>query len=536
MLRLYISLQLKRTLKYNRKEEKMQKQKILIVDDVPKNLKKAREASKKISRRDYKFVFLSSAFEALSEIINAKEGDIRGVVTDLFFPREDGMSEGYKEYIQLYDSCDQRENPYKLRVQHNRNVLTESPFAAYGAVIALQCFKWGIPVTLVTTMHRHIHNIDEWIRHQRTTGPIGKEDPDWNADATLILSPLIEKKFFSLEDALNNYHPERYIATTWQPDKPWLAAIEMCLKQETRDYRTRIFAEEKARQDKEHQERLEIELELERRENLLSKEVCGFEITDDLRKQLLPYARKGMEFDNREIKIISPEVAFITTEYYGDTPANSKACCWNTIRCFYNNQNKLRKWMLLNQVDNCCAHTIRAFHLRITQIGKVEISTDPKDNERILIEVELINDEGNSRSEIFDFDKTEVFESGRLSDTKQQLIYEATKKRIDEYVHQLRGRLCSAYNIGRSEPKLIQQLIRPDMDVCIFVTREDAGYTNPCYVVYAIRNLCNPNEYWHESEIRKLIFMADDNPIGIENLSPNSAEIIHNSDRKKIEF
>lgn len=252
--------------------------------------------------------------------------------------------------------------------------MTENRFLAYGGVIALKCLSLGIPVILVTAMHDCDH---------------------------IILAPLIDIGFIENKGAATQ---PRIIDTSGYRSKPWRDAVDrclgMCLGWRPPKLEKKL---EEERQQQQIREKLECEkqLELSRRKTLLNKEICGFEITDDLREQLLPYVIEG-----KKVKVCSSEVAFIITNYWGNDAPRSKACHWSTARCFYGSQNELRRWLTLNRTSDRCADTFRANHLEIHQLGEVKISTASNNNEMVVIEVELVNERYGNRWESFTFDKT----------------------------------------------------------------------------------------------------------------------------------
>ncbi len=280
---------------------------ILVIDDLKKNLETAMLASENFvgDKKPIEFIFLNSASTAFREL---DKGGIDGVVTDLFLPREDSLELKFNEYINVFDKCDLRFNPYKMRKAHDRLVLTYSPFAAYGALIALNCFKWEIPIVIITNMHRHIENVDNWIIRGRTCGSVDEGDPARNADATLILAPLIEKRFLNIKDIMKNYHPLHYLGgygVDKCEKKIWIRAIAMCLKQETVDNRPRVRQEELKRIEEKKK------LEQQKKElisSTLTKNSDGIELSDRLLQIVTHLWNAPMKMFDSKIEIIKTSI------------------------------------------------------------------------------------------------------------------------------------------------------------------------------------------------------------------------------------
>lgn len=141
--------------------------KLIIVDDVIENRNAAMEAVKKFP--EHEFMFTSSAHEALGLLTHAD-----GVITDLFFPREDeaGASEQYARYKNLMVQGESlpefedvvygrnyRGDDWKAGNQLKRATRFLDNEASrqlpYGAAVTIAAKQAKKIYVLVTDMHRH---------------------------------------------------------------------------------------------------------------------------------------------------------------------------------------------------------------------------------------------------------------------------------------------------------------------------------------------------------------------------------------------
>jgi len=441
----------------------MKKRKILIVDDTAENLKAAREAVKGFP--DHKFVFLNNATEVLAEI---ETGGISGVVTDLFFPREKGAEKSYEEYVAAYDSSNHSINPYKARVEHNRLILTASPFAAYGGLIALRCFTYEVPIVIVTSIHRHRDNIDAWIMGRVTKERVDDKEPTRIADGTLILAPLIDRGFLSMNNVLENSHPPYYMgghSTDKTIKETWVHAIKMCLSQETEDNRPRLRKEQeqRAQEWEERQKREQTE-----RESAIDKEIGDVKVSDSLRQQLMPYLGKT-------IKIVSPDIAFVVTSRseYG----TSGGCgYWSQLRCLFYGEEELQEWQWR---DRYSASNDKPW-LSVQGLGEIKTCTN---GGSVNVEVELVNRQGNRWTK-FSLDISKA-KAKFLSDSEQSAFSakiveeQANIMKELETLHKKRPALMPDGPGKRSyytEPRLKQSVVRVEIGLAAFVMEEQIDH------------------------------------------------------------
>lgn len=280
--------------------------KIIVVDDTKENLTAARKAAKKFD--GCQFVFLNNATKALEMIRNGKD-TVDGVITDIFFPKEESVERRYhEEYMNIYDSCKHWDNPYKERVWKTRFAMTDV-FRAYGGLITLQCYKLGIPVSIITEMHRHVI----------------RDDSNFNrsVDATSVLSPLIQADFITMKDVINNEHHERYTAGPYvnktEPEF-WEKAINKCLIQNKGNLKklaTKMKELEEERERKRRRKATEpqrIKAYYQKFLSVFSRKKCGFKINNDLKKQLLSYMRPCIKIEDGLME--APYIIIGKTKYY----------------------------------------------------------------------------------------------------------------------------------------------------------------------------------------------------------------------------
>ncbi len=200
--------------------------KLIIVDDTAANLDAAKEAATKFP--EHEFVFTSSAHEALGLLPHAD-----GVITDLFFPSEDGAgtNEQYTRYVAMMgeaeslptfgevvrDYYEGKRFEAKKRLNFARSFLSDgtirealeelvatlkgwgndvshyvkqlenlpAPQLPYGTAIMLAAKQFGKKSVLVTDMHRHAG---------------GYSTPSNSFDAMVLLLPLMAEGILTIKD------------------------------------------------------------------------------------------------------------------------------------------------------------------------------------------------------------------------------------------------------------------------------------------------------------------------------------------------
>lgn len=200
--------------------------KLIIVDDTIENLNAAKEAAGKF--HEHEFVFTSSAHEALGLLTHAD-----GVITDLFFPSEDGASTSvqYARYVAMMEEVESLPTftevvkdyyngerfKAKKRLKFARSFLTDgtirdaledlvatvrgwgddvsryvnrlenlpAPQLPYGTAVMLAAKQFGKKSVMVTDMHRHAG---------------GYSTPSDSFDAMVLLLPLMAEGILTVKE------------------------------------------------------------------------------------------------------------------------------------------------------------------------------------------------------------------------------------------------------------------------------------------------------------------------------------------------
>lgn len=210
--------------------------KILIVDDILKNLEAAKKASLEFPKIE--FVFEQNSQKAF-DILDTNN-DINGVISDLFFPSEEKncyfteeFNNAYKNDLEeIIDSPDINEEEKKKACEK---------FLPLGLGLITEALNRGKAVVLHTDIHRHMMMLTELGKSE-----IG--DTGYLFSGSIILKPLIDKGILSEEEVeTNGKNSLRYFGGCFRntsnplhgydgsPPKynkeRWVEVIKRCLKQ-----------------------------------------------------------------------------------------------------------------------------------------------------------------------------------------------------------------------------------------------------------------------------------------------------------------
>lgn len=393
---------------------------VLIADDNKANINVAKKAARKYP--DHKFVFTTSAANAMKKIKNA---EVDAVITDLFFPRKQlKNSEIYEQYINEYNAGVEdviREIPdgmgrdsYSERVGHNRFILTESSFAAYGGAIALACIEDDFSFVIISEIHRHRLDYGS---------PSEQGLPARVADGVLLLAPLAMRKILTVGDLLNNRHDQHYLGMHYPKNEvdSWTKAIDMVLSQPDRASIKKEKEEEYRSAIVEYSQR---KRRLREEQSVKLLELCGdVVISDALWNQLLRYANRGLKIVNQDIAIMQ--------DSRSEWGSSGGIGYYDQIRIFCGSQSDMREWQWRDRYSVANDR----HDLSIQGIGEVNVSYE---NNQIAVEIELINDRYGNRFTTFTFDQVDsVVDSVTLSDKEQVVFLKAVDAEIERILSDL---------------------------------------------------------------------------------------------------
>lgn len=230
---------------------------------------------------------------------------------------------------------------------------------------------------------------------------------------------------------------------------------------------------------KKEEARKKAEAEAERQQELrkeqndkLAEKFSDVEISDDLRRQIVPHVDKT-------IVVVSKDIA-IVKDSRSEWGSSGGIGYWDQIRVFCGGQSDMHEWQWR---DRYSASQDR-HDLRVNGIGQVEVS---EGDGQITVKVELINKEYGNRSTSFAFDQPKMSVVQTLT-TEEQADFTAL---VEEEVSRIMENLNrsweskpemlasvpthSGYTSYR-RPSIKQKEIRPDIGVAAFVAEEQIDH------------------------------------------------------------
>ena len=220
-------------------------------------------------------------------------------------------------------------------------------------------------------------------------------------------------------------------------------------------------------------------MEISRENVSLDDRLDGITITDDLRNQLVKYAK------NKVLKVVNPNLAVVATER-SEWGSSGGIGYWDQVRVLYGNQEQMQEWNWRHRFDS----DLDKPELVIHDIGKVEVIE--KDG-GVVVEVEITNVRHPSRKATFAFQPL-ISQTTILSAEEQQAftaLFQSEKERvladlIERWTH--KPTMPASYPAGMmmpagtpsyipyQQPFTHQLVLRTDIGVGAFVTEQQIDH------------------------------------------------------------
>lgn len=441
---------------------------ILIADDDKQNIAAAEIASKETEFQQHKFIFTTSASEALDKVIHRCQNnfDTDAVITDFFFlVDKDPSIYRYRDYISAFDhyvesnienlvTGTHQRNDFFSRIMNNRFALLKGPQAGYGGVIALECSERGMPFVLVSDMSG------------------GHAGPSSQIDGISVLSPL----YVLVED----FSKSHYVNGCKKNTETWIEAIRMVLasKKGKSFEQGKLLDQEYARQN---YERRRKEAELEKAEKIRRFSEIAGEI--QLSDSLLAYL---VNLEPEIVHIVDSNLAVAKkprSEYGG-----SGGCgYYDQLHVYFRGQTIMKEFMWR---DRYSAANDRPY-LSINSIDNVGI----QENEDIVNIIVTVSNGYGSRNVSFELENKpvsmSVLTAEQLDEFESRVNQQIDKILIDREPGELRLMVETTVNHNNRRNKktpsifdeaayktssLKQKVINPVCGVAAFVTEEQIGH------------------------------------------------------------
>jgi hypothetical protein len=233
---------------------------------------------------------------------------------------------------------------------------------------------------------------------------------------------------------------------------------------------------------KKEEARKQSEVKAERQRKLrqeqdvkLAERLGGKVVSDELRRQILPYV------DNESLVFVSHDVAAVRDERH-EYGSSGGVGMYDQVRVFCGSQSETQEWQWR---DRYSASNDRR-DLAVHSIGAVKVSK--KDN-RMVVEVELVNRNYGNRTATYTFDPPKAAATRMLSAEEQAAFAARVEKEVSrimadlnrlwECKPQMPNRHSSSMSDGYvpyRQPSIKQREFRPEIGVAAFVTEEQIDH------------------------------------------------------------
>lgn len=215
--------------------------------------------------------------------------------------------------------------------------------------------------------------------------------------------------------------------------------------------------------------------ELTEREVKLNERLGDTAISNELRRQILPYA------DNKSLVIASFNVAAVLTSRseWGSSDGVGK---YDQVRVFCGSQSDLQEWQWR---DRYSASNDKPW-LAVYSIGAVK--TSEKDN-KVIVEVELVNNKYSNRTATYTFDPPKPTIVKTLSVDEQATFTAQVEKEVARIMSELnrlwecKPKMVNLYSMSTADsympyrrPSIKQREFHPEIGVAAFVTEEQIDH------------------------------------------------------------
>ena len=227
----------------------------------------------------------------------------------------------------------------------------------------------------------------------------------------------------------------------------------------------------------------------------LTQRLGNIEISEELRRQILPYA------DKETLVVVNPNVAAVITprSEWGSSGGIGR---YDQVRVFCGSQSAMQEWQYRDRYSESADRPL----LAVDGLGEVKVSE--RDN-KVVVEVELVNNHRGrtTRTATFTFDQSKETVVRVLSAEEQAIFSTKVEQEMArimvefEQQRALKPQMRASYPEGTAfvgapshrsyrPPSIKQTKFRYDIGVAAFVTDEQIGHkeTNPMirYELYVL--------------------------------------------------
>lgn len=233
---------------------------------------------------------------------------------------------------------------------------------------------------------------------------------------------------------------------------------------------------------KESEARAEQQRKLREEQDIkLTERLCGMVISDELRRQILPYA------GNQSLVILGqPNVAAVLTSR-SEHGSSGGIGYYDQVRVFCGSQSDLKEWQWRDRYSASNDKPWLAVH------GIRELRVSEKDN-KMNVEVELVNNQHGNRNVTYTFDPPKATAVKTLSVDEQatftaQLekemarimaefdrLWERKPKMVATYAAGVVMPMGTPTYVSYHRPSVKQRVFRPEIGVAAFVTEEQIDH------------------------------------------------------------
>jgi hypothetical protein len=239
------------------------------------------------------------------------------------------------------------------------------------------------------------------------------------------------------------------------------------------------------RKQEEARKKAEAEAEQQRKrreeqETKLAERLGDIVISDELRRQILPYA------DNKSLVIASSNVAVVLTSRseWGSSGGIGK---FDQVHVFCGSQADMKEWQWR---DRYSASNDKPW-LRVDAIGAVEVS---EKDDKVEVKVELVNKQYGNRTVTYTFDPPKPTAVRTLSMEEQATFIAQVEKEVARVMAELnrlwecKPQMVASYPAGMTmpmgtptyvpyrQPSIKQREFHPEIGVAAFVTEEQIDH------------------------------------------------------------
>ena len=213
----------------------------------------------------------------------------------------------------------------------------------------------------------------------------------------------------------------------------------------------------------------------------LTERLSETEVSDELRRQILPYA------DDKTLVVAGPNVAAVIG-HRSEYGSSGGIGYYSQVRVFCGSQNEMQEWQWR---DRYSASNDKPW-LSVHNLGEIKVSVK---GTKIIVEVELVNREHGKRATTFTFDALAATTLVRTLSAEEQTAFTTKVDReMDRVMTELDGlwklkpTMVARYSgggmmsLGTSgyvpyrRPSIKEREIRSEIGVAVFVTEEQIDH------------------------------------------------------------